>query len=245
MSGVQTTTPGLRRVLLVGGDEFRPTCTEMDRALLSLTDRQPPAVAIIPTAAAFENPRLAASNGVRHFTGLGALAHGVDLVDRSGANDSALVSQVADADVIYFTGGSPDHLRSVLADSPFLEAVVAAANRGATLAGSSAGAMVMGQLMRRPAAAGSASPGLALVPGVMTLPHHERSDPAAVSEQVANSDARPLTVLGIDGATGVLLEASGARALGSGRVTVYSGGGWVRYDGGDAIPGLTVNGPTN
>lgn len=230
-----------KRILLVGGDEFRSSCERMDRHVLSLTGRDAPRVVIVPTAAAFENPALAASNGVRHFAALGASADSAHVVAADDARDPQMIAAVQDADLIYFTGGSPEHLLSVLDGSPLLDAVKAANERGAVWAGSSAGAMVLGQRMRRPS---SPSGGVALgvVPGVMVLPHHERRDPQQVLVELAERDEEDLTVLGIDGGSGVLLEPDGATALGSGYVTVYRRGGWSRCQTGDALPGLSADG---
>ena len=44
------------RLALVGGDEFRTGCETMDAAILDATGSSNPAVLIVPTAAAFENP---------------------------------------------------------------------------------------------------------------------------------------------------------------------------------------------
>ena len=80
---------------------------------------------------------------------------------------------VNSAAVIYFTGGDPSHLLDVLNGSMLFSKVEDALARGAIVAGSSAGAMVMGSWMRfrewREA--------LGLVPGVAVLPHHEGRDP--------------------------------------------------------------------
>ena len=232
-----------KRILLVGGDEFRASCAGMDRHVLEATGEANPRVAIVPTAAAFENPGLAASNGVRHFTGLGASAYGLDVVRREDAENPRLVAQLAGAHVIYFTGGSPEHLHSVLAGSPLFDAVKDACDSGVIWAGSSAGAMVLGSVMRRPSSGSPVSPALDVVPNVMVLPHHERSDPNAVTEQLSGSATFGLTVLGIDGGSGALLDPDGAIALGSGNITVYRSGEWRRYAAGDKMPDLTVNGP--
>lgn len=253
------TAAAARRILLVGGDEFRPACAGMDAALLSLAaaaaggagadrDRGPDQagrvrVAIIPTAAATENPRRAADNGVRHFNDLGADAYAINAVTRADADDAGIAAQVAGARIIYFTGGSPEHLRDTLAGSALLAAVRTAHAGGAIWVGSSAGAMVLGARMRRPSATAPARHALGIIPGIMTLPHHERSDPAAVAAQLAQRGEDDLTTLGIDGATGALLEPDGAAALGSGGVTVYrAGGGWQRYEAGERLPGLSVAG---
>ena len=231
-----------RRILLVGGDEFRPASVSMDRHVLQLTGQNAPRVAIIPTAAAYENPQMAASNGIRHFSGLGADAYSVDVIQRADAENPRIAAQLDGADVIYFTGGSPEHLHSALTGSPLLDAVVAANNRGAIWAGSSAGAMVLGAVMRRPSSGSPVSPALNIVPNVMTLPHHERSDPEAALSQLSGREYTGLTVLGIDGGSGVLLEPGGATALGSGNVTVYRDGSWKRYAAGEAVPDLTSAG---
>ena len=89
--------------------------------------------------------------------------------------------------------------------------------------------------MRRPSSRSPVSGALNIVPNVMTLPHHERSDPEAVLAQLAGRDFVGLTVLGIDGGSGALLEPDGATALGSGNVTVYRDGAWRRYAGGEPI----------
>ena len=154
-----------------------------------------------------------------------------------------MAAQLNGADVIYFTGGSPEHLHSVLARSSLLDAVKAANAAGAVWAGSSAGAMVLGSVMRRPSSGSPVSAALDVVPNVMTLPHHERADPEAALTQLAAPEFVGLTVLGIDGGSGVLLEPGGATALGSGNVTVYRDGAWRRYAGLEPIPGLTVEGP--
>ena len=235
----------VKRILLVGGDEFRASCAGMDRHVLEATGEANPRVAIVPTAAAFENPGLAASNGVRHFTGLGASAYGLDVVRREDAENPRIVAQLDGVHVIYFTGGSPEHLHSVLAGSPLLAAVNAACDAGAIWAGSSAGAMVLGSVMRRPSSGSPVSPALEVVPNAMVLPHHERSDPNAVIEQLSGSATFGLCTLGIDGGSGVLLEPDGATALGSGNVTVYRSGEWSRYAAGEKVPDLTVNGPAS
>ena len=60
-------------IALTGGNEFRSDCEPMDRALLARLATEP-IVVIVPTAAAHENPRLAADNGVRYFRRLGTQA---------------------------------------------------------------------------------------------------------------------------------------------------------------------------
>ena len=212
-------------IALVGGDEFRPGCEEMDRAILAATGLEHPTLLVLPTAAAGENPSRAAANGVAYFSGLGADASAVMVLEKAQANDAELLSPVESADVMYFTGGNPAHLLDTLASSLLLEKMKKALDRGAVLAGSSAGAMVIGSWMRFR----SWGEALGILPGVATLPHHERSDPDSVAKELAGSAPSDLVVLGIDSKTCCFGGPEEWKVLGAGGVTAYRGGRWRRF----------------
>ena len=218
------------RIALVGGDEFREGCEAMDEIILAATGKQTPVTLIIPTAAASQRPDLAARNGVRHFNTLGADAHPLMALDRNDAMDPGLASEVDSADLVYLTGGNPAHLLDSLTETTLLARIEAALDRGAVLAGSSAGAMVMGSWMRfrewRRA--------LGIAEGITTLPHHERSDSDSTLRELDTSAPDELdAVFGVDGRCGVLSGPGGWTALGPGNITVYRGGAWHRYTDGD------------
>ncbi|MBI3761244.1 MAG: hypothetical protein HY260_05205, partial [Chloroflexi bacterium] len=94
-------------IALVGGGEFRAPCDEMDRALIELAGGQSARVGIIPTAAARENPRLAAQNGVNHFRRLGASTGAIMIVQRANADSPRFAAQIDDLTLAYLTGGDP------------------------------------------------------------------------------------------------------------------------------------------
>ena len=135
-------------IALVGGGEFRPGCEEMDLAILEATGVEGPSVLILPTAAANQNPGKAAANGVAYFSGLGARSSALMVLGPAEANDERLMSPLDSADLVYITGGDPGHLLRVLTGSLLLKRLEGALERGAVLAGSSAGAMVLGSWMR-------------------------------------------------------------------------------------------------
>ena len=77
---------------------------------------------------------------------------------------------------------------------------------------------------------------LGIAEGIATLPHHERSDPDATLADLSAAPAGLSAALGIDGGSGAISgldAADGWTALGSGRVTVYQGGAWRRYESGE------------
>ena len=220
---------------LVGGEEFRVGCEEMDREIMRASGQDPARVVVIPTAAV-TGPEKAANDGVRLFSGLGGDAESLMVLDRHHADDAGLAESLAGAGVIYFTGGSPDYLLTTLRDSRLWQAILEAVDQGAVLAGASAGAMVLGALMRRPRLGGWVD-ALGVTPGLAVLPHHESSDPAQTSSQLQSQTSGSLTVLGIDARTGCLGRPGSWRVVGSGRVTVYQGASWQVYDSGAHLPG--------
>ena len=225
------------QIALVGGEEFRTGCEEMDREIMRASGKDPATdpvtVVVVPTAAVTGSAK-AANDGATHFGALGGHASRLMLLERSHAEDPEFFGPAALADVVYFTGGSPDHLLETVEKSKFLAALLASVERGSVLAGSSAGAMVMGSMMRRPSAGGWVE-ALGLVPGVAVLPHHERRDQAETSQELQRSAPSGLTYLGIDARTGCLGTPGNWRVVGFGRVTVYQGSEWQVYNAGDKL----------
>ena len=219
---------------LVGGEEFRRGCEEMDREIMRASGQDPARVLVIPTAAV-TGPAKAANDGVTHFGSLGGHAAQLMVLDRTQADDPDFVEATAGAGVVYFTGGSPGHLLEILRDSHLLKTILAAVDNGAVLAGSSAGAMVLGSYMRRPGGGGWVE-ALGIVPSVAVLPHHERQDPEETSQSLRAQAPAGLTVLGIDARTGCLGRPGQWSVVGSGKVTVYQGDQWAVYHAGDRLP---------
>jgi len=218
---------------LVGGEEFRAGCEEMDREILRASGQDPAKVVVIPTAAV-TGPAKAANDGVRHFASLGGNAGQLMVLEREHAEDADLIKGIEGAGVIYFTGGSPDHLLAAIRDSHLWSAILAAMERGTVLAGSSAGAMVMGSLMRRPRL-GQWVEALAVAPGIAVLPHHERSNAEETSRDLQGQVPPDTIVFGIDARTGCLGSPGNWRVVGSGKVTVYRGTEWSVYQSGDNL----------
>ena len=222
------------QIALVGGDEFRTGCEEMDREIMRASGNDPAKVVVVPTAAV-TGPAKAANDGATHFGALGGDSSKLMLLERGHAEDPDFFAPATTADVVYFTGGSPEHLLETVVDSPFLKAVLESVAAGSVLAGSSAGAMAMGSMMRRPRAGGWVE-SLGLVPGVAVLPHHERRDQAETSKELQDTAPSGLTFLGIDARTGCLGTPNNWQVVGSGRVTIYQGSEWQIFNLGDKLP---------
>jgi len=203
-------------VALVGGDEFRRQAAEVDKYVVQRLGRPRVRVAILP-AAARENAPLAAENGVRHFRGLGVEAAAVMVIDRPSANDERLVAELDGVDLVYIAGGDPYYLLDTLRDSLAWRRISDAVARGGALAGSSAGAMVLGETMHFHRGSIEA---LNLLPGICVLPHFERWGADALPNLRESFSGFDLTLLGIDGATGCVGWGKEWEVVGPGAVTV-------------------------
>lgn len=156
-------------IALVGGAEWTDGC-DFDAALLAASGGTE--VVVLPTAAAFEQPDKAVANAAAWFEQLGGTARGLHVLNRRDALDPANVEVVRAARFVYLSGGSPLHLRSVIKETPLWDALVDAWNDGAVVAGSSAGAMVLGDPMIDPRG-GAFTVGLGMVANLAVLPHAE------------------------------------------------------------------------
>jgi cyanophycinase len=203
-------------VVLVGGNEFRPECEPMDRGILARLGPKP-RVVILPTAAARENPALAAENGVGYFQRLGAVAEAAMVVDPATARDAKWLGLIQKADLIYLTGGDPVYLLETLRNSPAWEAALEVWKSGRTLAGSSAGAMVLGGRMWAPGRGWRQ--GLGLLPRLAVIPHHNRLAEVWKAKDMLASLPEKVTLVGIDEATA--LVGPPWEAVGMGKVVIY------------------------
>jgi cyanophycinase len=229
-------------VALVGAGEFLPSMAEFDAGLLLATGRSRPRVAILPTASYPDGEEVFsrwAATGVAYFGGLGAEVEPVLVRDRSGADDPAAAQAIGEADLIYLSGGKPAHLMRVLTNSAIGRAIVAAHERGAVIAGCSAGAMVLAghsfdsrlRLMPWPL---RWQPGLGFVPGATIVPHYD-AWPEPITALIALQAPRGSVVLGIDEGTALVGRDGAWQVHGRARVTVWHGRQRDRYRAGESF----------
>ncbi|MCU1461619.1 MAG: cysnophycinase-like exopeptidase [Acidimicrobiales bacterium] len=205
---------------LVGGGEWRDGC-RFDADLLQVSGGDE--VVVLPTAAAYEHPQRSVDTATEWFAGLGGRVRGLMVLSRPDAEDPANVEVVRSARFLYLSGGSPMHLRSVLKDSALWDALLAAWQHGAVVAGSSAGAQVLCDPMVDPRG-GAFTLGLGLVEQVAVIPHHDTWSPER-ARRTFSLAPKGLPVAGIDEQTALIRGADGRwRADGKGSVIVWVDG---------------------
>jgi cyanophycinase-like exopeptidase len=191
----------------------------------------PVRIVILPTAAARGQPMLAAANGHRAFR---RRAEAIDLdieietapvVDATSAADPATAAILAAADLIHLPGGDPDLIATVLQDSPALAAIRAAFERGAVVAGASAGAMALADWTWT---ARGGVRGLGLVRGLAVVPHYDDVRRSSWQETLDRLAPGGIGYLGLDERTGVISEPSAASSS-DGTIWRVAGAGSVYW----------------
>ena len=216
-------------LLLEGGAEFGGAMREPDLHAIDLAGGFDSPIRIIPTAAAPDNNHLrAGENGVRWFQSLGAKdVESIPLIDKTSANDPEITETLRTAKLIYVLGGFTHYLGQTLLGSRAWKATLEAFQKGAVIAGSSAGAMVLCEHYYDPDK-GKMVQGLNLVPNACVLPHHNTFGKKWAGKLKALLPG--VTLLGIDEYTGMLTEGKDWKVLGGGAVTLYRNDQIEKYE---------------
>jgi cyanophycinase len=219
-------------VILIGGAEDK----RRDRVILSrfveLAGGSEGHIAIISTASTLGD--LATERYGDLFRELGAeRVTGLRPLSREEANDPAVASSLADATGIFLTGGNQVRLVSVVGGTRLEDALVSAHDRGAVVAGTSAGASAASTHMVAFGRSGASpkhrmihiSAGLGLVDGVVVDQHFEqRGRMGRLLAAVALSPR--LIGIGLDEDTAAVIHADRTlEVLGRGSVTLVDGSG--------------------
>ena len=142
------------------------------------------------------------------------------IIDKQSANDPELSAELDRSNLIYILGGFPGYLGHTLTESRCLDALLRTYEKGAIIAGSSAGAMVLCEWYFDPVYK-KIKKGFGIQKDVILIPHHDtfgRSWRSLYFEKI--SDIR---CIGIDEQTGMMNQADRNRwtVYGKGGVTLY------------------------
>ena len=165
---------------LVGSGEYLPAMANFEGSLISdgVKNGKESRYLQIPTAAGRESEdRLEfwRSLGQRQADVLGVPCTYLPIFTREDAFNQEYVDAVANSALMYMSGGDPHHLAETLIDTPLWSAIIENWNTGASLAGCSAGAMVLSaqipnfRLLKK-----SPTAGLNLMPEIRVIPHFNK-----------------------------------------------------------------------
>ena len=165
---------------LVGSGEYLPAMAEFEKSLLEdgIKNGKENIYIQIPTAAAQES-----TSRIEYWRDLGqkqALAIGakplfLPIYTRDDAQNMDFVNQISNGALIYMSGGDPHYLAKTLIDTPIWQAIVKNWQSGASLAGCSAGAMVLSsQIPNFRLSRAQPTVGLNLIPNIRVIPHFNK-----------------------------------------------------------------------
>ena len=165
---------------LVGSGEYLPAMAAFEKSLIddAVKHGKQPTYIQIPTAAGREN-----ADSLEYWRELGQTqaqrigVHSVHLpiYTRHDAFKQEYIDAINNSALMYMSGGDPHHLAKTLVDTPVWSAIVSNWQSGASLAGCSAGAMVLSshipnfQLLKS-----SPTAGLNLLPEIRVIPHFNK-----------------------------------------------------------------------
>ena len=225
---------------LVGGDEFKPGNEDQDSLLVAAARERGGPAFVVPTAAARGGPQQAVDHATRWFARLGLRLEELHVLTRTHAGSEAVAEQAAAGSFFYLVGGDPGHTASTLLGSAVWEAITAAWRGGAVLAGSSAGAMAMGEwTLIRDRFKGDHRrrfrPALGLLARTAVVPHFETFGHRWVDSALERLPVEDGVLLGLDERSAAVWDGRAWTARGPGGVTVIRGGGRSRHASGTAV----------
>lgn len=170
-----------RSLLIIGGAEDKVGRVTVLRRFVRLAGGRASRLVVIPTASSVPDEVVDVYSTI--FTRLGAPeVTAVDPPTRQASSDPQIAEQVDNATGIFISGGNQLKLSQLIVGTPLGAALLRAYQRGAVIAGTSAGASIMSQFMISMGDEGvtprqrssQLTAGLGLLPGVIVDQHFDQ-----------------------------------------------------------------------
>ena len=165
---------------LIGSGEYLPAMASFEKTLLddAIALGKAPTYIQIPTAAGKESAdrldywkELGAAQAQR----IGVNSIHLPIYRRDDAFNQEYVDAINNSALMYMSGGDPHHLATTLIDTPLWSAILSNWASGASLAGCSAGAMVLSsQIPNFRLTKNPPTQGLNLLPNIRVIPHFNK-----------------------------------------------------------------------
>jgi len=217
-------------LIIIGGAEDKTTDKEILKQVVELSGGCDARIALITTAT--KSPREAGLEYKRVFGELGAKSvTNIVVLDRDGANDKKALQGIEDSNCLFFVGGDQLRISSILGGTEAHRLIHEAYFEGKVIAGTSAGASMMSEIMVVEGKDEEApskctikmAPGMGLLEGVIIDQHfNQRGRIGRLLAAVAQNPK--ILGIGIDENTAMVVNKDMEFAVnGSGVVTIVDG----------------------
>jgi cyanophycinase len=215
-----------RQLVIIGGAEDKEGDCQILREFVRRGGGTKARIVIM--TAATELPREVGENYIRVFERLGAEdVRIIDTETREDASSSTALEAIAKATGVFFTGGDQARITSILKDSEIDDAIHKRLSEGIVVAGTSAGAAVMPDVMIVEGDSETnprmeiveMGPGLGFLPGVVIDQHF--SQRGRLGRLIAALAQQPAVLgFGIDENTAIVVTDNQFEVIGEGCVTI-------------------------
>lgn len=218
---------------LVGSGEYLPAMADFEKSLIDdgVKNGKQPIYIQIPTAAGRESKERLnywKELGKAQADALKVKSIFLPIYTREDAHNPEYINQIDNAALIYMSGGDPHFLADTLINTPLWDAIYKNWQSGASLAGCSAGAMVLSsQIPNFRFSKKEPTIGLNLIPNIRVIPHFNKFFkwiPESAAKILLHVPADTI-LIGVDELTAIV-KRSGAqdwRVYGRAKVHVLKG----------------------
>jgi cyanophycinase len=212
--------------MIIGGAEDKLRKRRVLRQFVAASGGPEARIAVIPTASSLGEEIVEVYDALFRAEGAAEVST-VRPESREQARDPGLVEELEKATGVFMTGGNQLKLSAIVCGTPVGDAIIAARDRGAVVAGTSAGASIQASHMIAMGVGGSTpkqrmtqmAAGLGLLPGTVIDQHFEqRNRYGRLLMLVAQSPQ--LLGIGVDEDTAAVVEDGLLTVVGRGAVTL-------------------------
>ena len=215
-------------IAITGSGEFLPGIKNADKTLFSSIDN--PYVLSFATAAgkeSIERQEYWKDLAIDHFKSLGVRHRHIEAKNKDEIEDKDVINQMSKANIVYFSGGNPQHLINSISVNSFMNELLRI-NKIGILAGCSAGAMIMGEKMIK-------GTGLNFIKNSIIIPHYGESYYSWISNTVKLLNKGKYKLICLEKNTYFTISESNIKIIGDNNIHIIYKNEHTTYSDGDIL----------